>query len=303
MIVESLILAGSLAFGGVNEGTPQVNGVGVEKVELLPSVMRMALKIEAKGDTLDTALADLQKQFDELKGKLAAMNPVEGTLKMKGPELAGGGPEERMRAMQQMRQRFGRGDNAAEPEKKDGKKQVALDGTIEAEWKLTSADVVGLLRESEKIRDGVTAAIPKKAAGEKKEGASEEDEEAALMRSAQMEQGQMEAGQPVFIFVGSLDKAEVAKARQSAYAKARQSAQETADAAGGKLGALINVSSNANALNEEGYRGDYYSMQVMRQTMGMFGPQTDETQAMSPTLKELNFSVMITASFALEGAK
>ncbi len=98
MRVASLILAGSLmfgslAFGSVGEGVPQVSGVGVEKVTLLPGAMRMALKIEAKGDTFDDALAGLQKQFDELKGKLAATNPVEGTLKMKGPELAGGGPK------------------------------------------------------------------------------------------------------------------------------------------------------------------------------------------------------------------
>ena len=210
---------------------PQVSGVGVEKVDLLPSTMRMALKIEAKGDTLDDALAGLQKQFDELKGKLAATNPVEGTLKMKGPELAGGGPD-RAHAHDAADAAALRPSpaNAAAPEKKEGKKEVALEGTVEAEWKLTSGDVAGLLRESEKIRDAVTAAIPKQAAEEKE--ASEEDEEAALMQSAQMEQGAMQAGQPVFVFAGSVDKAKLAQARQSAYAKAR--AERAGDRRGGR---------------------------------------------------------------------
>lgn len=305
MSVASLIVAGSLAFGSVGESVPQVSGVGVEKVDLLPNVMRMALKIEAKADTLDNALADLQKQFDELKGKLAAMNPVEGTLKMKGPELAGGGPEERMRMIQQMNQRFGRGGAHAGPEKKEGKKEVALEGTVQADWKLTSADVIGLLRESEKIRDAVTVAIPKKTAEEKKEGASEEEEEAALMQSAQMGQEDVKPGEPIFIFVGSVDKATLARARQSAYAKARQNAQEIAEAAGGKLGALVIVGANANAGNVGQFRGmDYYTRQFMQQTMSLFDTSEEEAaESQSPTLKELSFSVMISASFALEGAK
>ena len=299
MSVASLILAGSLAFGSVGEGVPQVSGVGVEKVDLLPSAMRMVLKIEAKGDTLDDALADLQKQFDDLKGKLAATSPVEGTLKMKGPELAGGGPDERMRMMQQMRQRFGRNDNTAAPEKKEGKKVVALEGTVQSEWKLTSGDVASLLRESEKIREAVTAAIPKKAAEEKK---SEDEEEAALMQAAQMEQGAMPAGQPTFLFVGSVDKARLAQARQSAFAKARENAQEIAEAAGGKLGALVTVASNA-ANAEEVNNMDYYSMRFMRQAMGMSDRSAGQAEAVSPTLKELSFAVEVNASFALEQAK
>ncbi len=205
--------------------------------------------------------------------------------------------------MQQMQQRFGRSGNAAAPEKKEGKKEVALEGTVESEWKLTSGDAAGLLRESEKIRDAVTAAIPKKGAGEK---GSEEDEEAALMQSAQMEQGAMQAGQPAFIFAGSVDKAKLAQARQSAYAKARENAQETAEAAGGKLGALMMVNSSTNTGGGRfgEFNGmDYYTQQYMRQTMGVFDENSEETEAVSPALKELSFSVAITASFALEGAK
>ena len=49
---------------------------------------------------------------------------------------------------------------------------------------------------------------------------------------------------------------------------------------------------------------DYYGMQAMRRTMGLFGASAEEkAEALSPALKELSFSVMVTASFGLEGAK
>ena len=48
---------------------------------------------------------------------------------------------------------------------------------------------------------------------------------------------------------------------------------------------------------------DYYTQQYMRQTMGLFDTNAEETESVSPTLKELSLTVAITASFALEVAK
>lgn len=75
-----LLFCAGLAVAAPDRNAATVSGNGVEKIESLPGIMRMTLRLEAKADTLDKALEDMAKQTADVKTRLTALNPVDGKI-------------------------------------------------------------------------------------------------------------------------------------------------------------------------------------------------------------------------------
>jgi uncharacterized protein YggE len=284
----TLLVSALLALAAVAQTGPQVTGSGEKKVEVMPTTMRVIVGLQSEGDTLDAALADIQKKAEELTKKLAELKPAEGTLVTQGPYTgAAGGAEERMRRMMD-RRRFG------EEEQGKGKGKVTLTTTVRAEWPVAPGDMVAMLREEDRIRQAVQKAVPEQVAGAKV------DEEARDEMAMMMEQaygGEAMPGRPQFLFVAKLPEDLLAKARHEAFLKAKQDAQAISEAAGATLGPLKTVESHAGSGDQE-HPEWRYAMRMM----GMAEPQ-GEREAVSPGLRPLTFVVAVSATFELTTAK
>jgi len=281
----ALVVSVLLAMGAVAQTERTVSGSGAEKVKVMPTALRVVVAVQSEGDTVDAAIADVQKKADELAKKLAELKPVEGSLAAEGPYDASAGGAEEMARRAMMQNVLG-----AEP-REAGKEKVKLQTTIRAEWALPVGDLAASLREAEKIRQAVKTAAPEAAAKETDEESNEE------MRLA-MERGYGQAavpGRPSFLFVGRLSDDALSKARHEAFLKAQKNAQATAEAAGAALGPLMTVTSQVAPAGEEGY--DYEWRYAMRM-MGMTEPVAEE-EGVSPSLRPLTFTVGVTATFAL----
>jgi len=282
----TLMVSALLALAAVAQTGPQVTGSGEKKVEVMPKTMRLVVAVQGEGDTLEAALADIQKKTDELTKKLAELKPAEGTLVTQGPYAGpAGGAEDRMRRMMD-RRRFG--------EEEQAKGKVTLTTTVKAEWPVAPGDIVAMLREEDRIRQAVQKAVPAQAAGEKTD---EETRDEMAMMMEQAYGGEAVPGRPQFLFVATLPDDQLAKARHEAFLKAKQDAQAISEAAGATLGPLKTVESHAAAGDEE-HPEWRYAMRMM----GVAEPQ-GEKEAVSPALRPLTFVVAVSATFELAAAK
>lgn len=285
----ALVVSVLLAMGAVAQTERTVSGSGAEKVKVMPTALRVVVAVQSEGDTVDAAIADVQKKADELAKKLAELKPVEGSLVAEGPYDASASGAEEMGTSELMAPLAMPNVLGAEPGEA-GKEKVKLQTTIRAEWALPVGDLAASLREAEKIRQAVKTAAPEAAAKETDEESNEE------MRLA-MERGYGQAmvpGRPSFLFVGRLSDDALSKARHEAFLKAQKNAQATAEAAGAALGPLVTVTSQVAPAGEEGYEYERYAMRMM----GMTEPVAEE-EGVSPSLRPLTFTVGVTATFAL----
>jgi hypothetical protein len=281
----ALLMSAVLGVGAIAQAEPRVTGHGMEGVNVLPTTLRVVIRLQAAADTLDEAIANVQGQTAELTKKLSELKPAEGTLVVEGPYMgAPGGRREMARRMAMIR-RSAFAEEEATP-------KFTLTTSIKAEWALSSKDLVSLLREAQAIQQGVDKAAPQPAAAAKQD-MNEEDMEAMLMAEAYGEE-EGEPGKPIFVYVAGLAEDVLAAARRRAYQEAKDQARATAEAAGAAMGRLERLESVASPTSDENSEW-MYAMMLAGQRSALQG----ENEATSPVLRPLSFTVGVTAEFAL----
>lgn len=294
-----LLLAAALSTAAYGMEMQGISVDAVERVAVAPTVLRMTVNLDARADTLDKALADMQARIEQAQTKLTALKPVEGTLKVTGP-YAQDAENSQAQMMRMMRGRFSSGAQAAKPETPA---QTHLVAKMEADWPLPAGDGATRLKEAARLREAIAAVFPKEGEKPKAEPAAADEaaEEAALMAAAMAASEEDESGikpnQPMFGYIARLSDEQLAKARQDAVAKARTTAARIAAAAGTGLGDLRGIADNVSPSSGDDAT-DYAMAQYMR---NMFGSSRafslSESEGQSFTLRDVTFNVSVQAVF------
>ena len=183
---------------------------------------------------------------------------------------------------------------------------VNISCTLTAQWPLTEDSHDKLLLLSQRLQDKIKAADLSGSKEVEKASAEEEEfEEEASQMSNQFGEEQQQPGQPQFLFVAMLPKAERQKAMAEAFVKAKAQATELANAAGVELGPLVGLSggcSGQSSFNENPYLSRYNSgfqsivaQMVAEQTGESSGDKSedkpDETIGADPSALKFNCTV------------
>jgi uncharacterized protein YggE len=258
-----------------------VAGTGSASVKRQPTKMRMSIVLFAKGKTLPEAIEKLKERRELAAAHLKKLQADSTTAKFGETALAveGGGQRAEMQRMMRMA-RGGRGV----PKALDVPVSVSVTCTLTADWplKYQTADELLVLSQQlqEKIKEADLCGVnePKQLTPQEKEL---EEELAASGGDDFNQYGEPQAkpGEPSFMFVAAISQEERAAALAEAFAKAKQQAAQVAQAAGLKLGALIEVAGQSSADFPEGL--DPYTMYQLRHR-GQQGVEANEDEATSP---------------------
>jgi hypothetical protein len=190
---------------------------------------------------------------------------------------------------------------------------VSVSATLTAKWPLGAESHEKLLLLTQKLQNKIKAAdLAGTKEAEKLSPEEEEfEEEASQMMNQSGEEGP-QVGQPQFVFVAALPKAERQKAMADAFAKAKVQAGELAKAAGIELGPLVGLSGACSGQNSFGepqyynrYNGnngsDFIRQMITEQEGDSSGEKQDEKpqEAMGTDPSALKFTCGVAATFQL----
>lgn len=258
-----------------------VSGTGSATVKRQATKLRMSIVLTAKGKTLPEALDKLKARRELAAAHLKKLQADAASTKFGETALAvEGGQQAQMQRMMRMA-RGGRGV----PKALDVPASVTVNCTLTADWplKYQSSDELLILSEQlqQKIKDADLCGLkePKQLTPQEKEL---EEEQAAAGGDDFNQYGEPQAkpGEPSFVFVATITQEERSAALAEAFGKAKQQAAHVAQAAGLKLGALMEVAGQSSADFSEGL--DPYTAYQLRQR-GQIGGEGNQDEATSPT--------------------
>ncbi len=223
-------------------GRPAIGAQGTSMVRRKPTQLRMYLQLSAKGRTLPEALAKLNKRREAAAARLETLKADKKSIAFGSPSLSAAESSRQRQIEMLIRQQIrNRGQKAAKG--LPAPPMVTVTATLVAGWPLPADPPEQLLLITQDLQERIRAADL--AGGKAVEKLSPEEEEIAEEASQGMtaqndgEPPPVQPGEPQFVFVAVLPKAEREKALAVAFARAKANAAELAKAAGVKLGPLV----------------------------------------------------------------
>jgi uncharacterized protein YggE len=249
------------AYSAMQGGRPSLSAAGSAVVRRKPTQMRMYVQLQAKGKTLEEALAKLKDRREAVTAQLESLKADKKSIVFGAPcmSLAQSAQQKQIEAMVRAQMR--------RPGKKGTKvpavpQMVAVTATLTAQWPLEGKTNEQLFVASHAIQEKIKAAdiAGAKEKEETKVSAEEEEleEEAAQAVNRYGEQ-QTDSREPMFVFVATLAKADRKKAMADAFVEAKARAAELAKAAGVELGPLCGISGGCSAQSNIGRVYSYNS--------------------------------------------
>ncbi|MDP6355120.1 MAG: SIMPL domain-containing protein [Planctomycetota bacterium] len=282
-----------------------VSATGDATIKKGPEVLRLSVDLLAQGPDLKSAFVAMKDRNDAARAQLVAFGANKESIRVKTPEVIGADPNARRRQMERMvmsRLQNRRKQKANAP---DAKKETKLKAALTAEWKLPGSSDEEQLMFLESLKKKIGEAdVSGKEESKKKSPEEEEAEEEGLMDDYRMDYGASakQPGEPVYVFVSTASEAEVSKALADAFKNAKSAAATMAAAAGRELGDISNLSGfyidsyTGNRVDDPYGRYDafYARYNVGRRSQGR------GREAISPALRQMVFTVTVTASFLLK---
>jgi uncharacterized protein YggE len=273
-----------------------IGGAGVAVIKRQPELMRMRLELTATGKDLKDALSKLKARREAALKVCSDLGTAADSLVVGSPRIAPDSPQ-RQQMMMMMRQRARNGGKPAK--KSEAAPPVNVAATLTAEWPLKGTDPEELLVASQTLRDKIKSDLGKSTPKEELSPEDEEVQEEAAAETMNYNNGNgPKPGEPTFVFVAKVSKADYVKAAAKAFAMAKAHAQRLADAAGAPLGELRNMNGDdRQAMAMMNYQQQRYfnGMQEDDSTE----TETSSDEAIGPNPAEVRLNVTVTASFAL----
>ena len=287
--------------GEVTNGT--ISATGAASIKRSPETLRLQIEVSAKAKNLKDALAALKTLREGAVEKLTKMDAVQDSIKIADPHI-NTAISNRQRQMEMMvRQRMRQGGKKA---KKATEKPITVSATLTAEWKLKATEPEALLLEAQTIEDKVRAA---ELSGGKGTQGGEYEELAEEMADVEMyDDGQLQPGEPIFIYVTRISDEDRSKALAEAFAKAQKRAGELSRAAGVGLGPLSGLTSQSGRDPMSGQFGMYgmgnydnrraMIMQMMAQSTEAMTEEPSEAIGVHPN--DVTLMLHVNATFRLD---
>lgn len=280
-LLLNLVFAACLPSMATAQDGASVSGNGSATVKRQPTTMRMSIVLMGKGKTLPEAIEKLKARRELAAAHLKKLQADTTTTKFGETALAAEGGQ---RAEMQRMMRMARGGRGV-PKALDVPASVTVTCSLTADWPLkyqTSDELLVLSQQlQEKIKEADLCGIkePKQLTPQEKE--LEEELAAAGGGDDFNQYGEPQArpGEPSFAFVATITQEERSAALAEAFGKAKQQAGQVAQAAGLKLGALIEVTGQSSADFPEGI--DPFTAYQLRQR-GQPGLEANHEEATSP---------------------
>jgi uncharacterized protein YggE len=273
-----------------------VSGTGTSSIKRQPTKLRMSIVLTAKGKTLAEALDKLKARRELATAHLKKLQAEASTTKFGETALAAEGNAQQAQMQRMMRMaRGGRGV----PKALDVPASVSVNCTLTADWPLkyqTSDELLILSQQlQEKIKEADLCGLkePKQLTPQEKE-LEEEQANGGGDEFDAYGQPQAKPGEPSFSFVAAITREERAAALAEAFTKAKAQAGQVAQAAGLKLGALVEVSGQSSEDYPDGI--DPYTAYQLRQR-GQHGLEGNQDEATSPVAGPVSATASIQAKF------
>jgi uncharacterized protein YggE len=290
-LVALVCLAMAPLWARAQDTAPQVTVAGSATLQKQPTELRVSLTVVGEGKDLPEALSKLAKNRDDAKAKLAALKPVEESLKvtdatMADPATMGMSAQQRQ---YQMIMQMNRGGG-----KPPAKTTVSASSTLTASFPLPAAAGDEALVKASELEKQIRAAFASSAAAARK--LTPEEQELAEEMAGMGQATGPKPGEPSFAYVLIVSDADAAKVTADALAKAHKQAALLAGAAGMKLGGLRALRSDVdNGTSTDDMTG---MSGIFRAAMGVAADQSRE--ATSSTPGPVSYTVTVNASYALE---
>ena len=245
----SLVLAANIATA--QTVGPGISVVGQSKSEQTAELLRMSVKLEAQGATVEEALERLAKKKKQATIQLEKLEAIEDSIKLS--EVSAGGQADTSAMKRQMKQMMG--DDPRIAKMMAIKPPVKLTVTATADWQLESdVEADELFVVVDQLKQKITDA--KLGGGDAADELSEEQQEIAEEMAALMSRYGMQdnngtpAGTQTFRFVRRVSSEDHQKTLADAFAKAKNQAERIAAAAGLELGAPVTITTAATSTNQ-----------------------------------------------------
>lgn len=299
LLISTCVPALAVAAWAQAETARSIASSGTARIERQAEVLRMQIEIIGKDKDVEQAVAKLKERKDAALKKLTDLGATPETIKFASMSIGSGGSNSQadMQRMVLMRMR-----GASQP---DPSKLAALPKTasltVTAEWPLKGEapeDVVLYAHQlQEKIKEADVAGGKDAAPLTPEE--QELQEELAEMSYGDGPAGQ--AGEPSFVFVARLGAHERLQAYKEAFTQAQTRAEQLAQAAGKKLGALRGLGGGMNPLQAGGDGPYAYYMQaMMMEQASMLNGARGDDEAVGPQPTKITTQVTVQATFDLE---
>ena len=302
LIFAALLAAGPLGYTAMAADLRQITGNGTAKSECRATLLRMHVQVVARGKNLEEALAKFQQRREALLAQIEKAGADKHTLALAGPKEMVPSDNQRRRMEMMVMQRMGKKAKA-----KPAAALVAVSGTLTAQWPLEGDTTEKLLLAADAIRSKLKAID---LAGAKEAGALTAEEQELAEEAGEENQpnpfGNDEGpkpGEPIFLYVAKIQKADRQKLLAQAFAKAKAQAEDLAKAAEVELGPLDSLMQQAGFQryynNMSQYGGFDRRAYAFMQQAGMETEEVD-AEVLGPSPDGLSFQVAVMASFAIK---
>jgi len=282
-----------------------VSGSGTVVLTRMPDLLRMKVDVIAQGKTMKEAIASLKDRRQAIQGQLGTLGATRESIVFGAPQVNTTVLQSRQQMAMMIQARMG---NRAKKSTKKLATPVVISAGLTAEWPLKARDVEGLLVEINQLQESITAAD---LAGKKElEKLAGDDEEVGAELQGMMpnfgigpDTGQAQPGQVAFTLVSKISAEDHSRALADAFQKAKAQAEETAKAAGVRLGMLrqvgSQVQSGGDSDNAENPYQSYVRMMRMSGAAGKTAEPAPRKEAQGTQPGEVTYSVTVSAAFDL----
>ncbi len=283
-----------------------VSGSGTVILTRLPDLLRMKVDVIAHGKTMKDALASLKDRRQAVQGQLGTLGAARESIVFGPPQVNATVLQARQQMAMMIQARLG---NRAKKSAKKAAAPVVISARLTAEWPLKARDVEGLLVEISQLQESITAAD---LAGKKDlDKLSGDDEEIGQELQGMQENfgvgpdsGQTQPGQPAFTLVNKITPEDHARALTDAFLKAKAQAEETAKAAGVRLGLLRQLGSQvqiggADPESAGNQFQAYYRMLAISSPGGKPVEPAPVKEAQGAQPGEVSYTVTVSVAFDL----
>jgi uncharacterized protein YggE len=313
MVLVASLALGASAAAGAESGRGTVSGAGTTVVKCPPTMLRVQVQLAGRGKSLEDALMKLKQRRTAAVALLERLKADKAAIESTTPAVAGTNTSDsqRRRQMEQLiRQRMKNAKTGGKPFKMPQIVTVAC--MVSAQWPLDPAgDAEQWLLTAEKLKEKIKEADLSgvKDKGVDKEGLSAEEqellEEAEGDDSSRFDSSDSQDGDgqsPIVLFVGAISPEARAKAMAEAFQSAKADAAAAVQAAGARLGPLVELNSDDGAAERSiefyNVRRNRYNGESQLSPGRGLGP--NESSSPDPATVQFHFTVR--AQFALEKA-
>jgi uncharacterized protein YggE len=268
-----------------------ITASGSATVQRLPTSIRMAVSVSAKGKTIEEALAKLKERREKLTAEVQKLKADKKNIRFDNPAISAAETDRQQQIEALVAERVGKGKK---PKGLEFTPSFAVVCTMTVEWPLAAKTAEEFLVESHALTEEIKAA--ELAKSDEKLTPEEEEVAAEVAEQANNGRNNAAAGEPEFLFVARLSGADRQKCFADAFAQAKKNAEELAKAAGVELGPLAGLSGQGvgsqQHSRDESYGG--YSQRNLPIAWALTensDPSSVESVATDPDSLSFNFEV------------